>query len=99
MSPLECGQDCHGSSKDEKHVTSEATKGEVDYDVGFVGSANGMIPPAHDVGYQRVLPARQIMMMTFGAGIGTGLWVGTGTALYYGRDPCICSVLDVDSFI
>lgn len=23
------------------------------------------------------------MMMTFGAGIGTGLWVGTGTALKY----------------
>lgn len=32
-------------------------------------------------GFQRRLTKRQIMMMTFGAGIGTGLWVGTGTAL------------------
>ncbi|PYI20541.1 amino acid transporter [Aspergillus violaceofuscus CBS 115571] len=36
-----------------------------------------------DVGYHRSLGRRQIMMMTFGAGIGTGLWVGTGTALKY----------------
>lgn len=32
-------------------------------------------------GYRRKLTKRQIMMMTFGAGIGTGLWVGTGQAL------------------
>lgn len=32
-------------------------------------------------GYHRRLNKRQIMFMTFGAGIGTGLWVGTGTAL------------------
>ena len=32
-------------------------------------------------GYHRKLTKRQIMMMTFGAGIGTGLWVGTGQAL------------------
>lgn len=37
----------------------------------------------HDAGYHRQLSKRQIMMMTFGAGIGTGLWVGTGTALKY----------------
>ncbi|KAF1345026.1 amino acid permease/ SLC12A domain-containing protein [Delphinella strobiligena] len=34
-------------------------------------------------GFHRALGKRQIMMMTFGAGIGTGLWVGTGTALRY----------------
>jgi amino acid transporter len=38
-----------------------------------------------DAGYHRSLTRRQIMMMTFGAGIGTGLWVGTGQALYYGK--------------
>lgn len=32
-------------------------------------------------GYDRKLNKRQIMFITFGAGIGTGLWVGTGTAL------------------
>lgn len=32
-------------------------------------------------GFHRRLNKRQIMFMTFGAGIGTGLWVGTGTAL------------------
>ncbi|CAG8077049.1 unnamed protein product [Penicillium salamii] len=36
-----------------------------------------------DAGYHRSLTRRQIMMMTFGAGIGTGLWVGTGQALHY----------------
>ncbi|KAL4875736.1 amino acid permease/ SLC12A domain-containing protein [Aspergillus karnatakaensis] len=36
-----------------------------------------------DVGYHRSLTRRKVMMMTFGAGIGTGLWVGTGQALYY----------------
>lgn len=35
-------------------------------------------------GYHRKLTKRQIMMMTFGAGIGTGLWVGTGQALKAG---------------
>ncbi|KAJ5645938.1 hypothetical protein N7490_002310 [Penicillium lividum] len=34
-------------------------------------------------GYHRSLTRRKVMMMTFGAGIGTGLWVGTGQALYY----------------
>ncbi|OQD81617.1 hypothetical protein PENANT_c026G10140 [Penicillium antarcticum] len=41
------------------------------------------ISPADNAGYHRSLSRRQIMMMTFGAGIGTGLWVGTGQALYY----------------
>ncbi|KAL5335907.1 amino acid permease/ SLC12A domain-containing protein [Aspergillus crustosus] len=36
-----------------------------------------------DVGYHRSLTRRKVMMMTFGAGIGTGLWVGTGQALHY----------------
>lgn len=36
-------------------------------------------------GYHRSLTRRKVMMMTFGAGIGTGLWVGTGQALLYGK--------------
>ncbi|KAL4871869.1 hypothetical protein BDV12DRAFT_183437 [Aspergillus spectabilis] len=36
-----------------------------------------------DVGCHRSLTRRKVMMTTFGAGIGTGLWVGTGQALYY----------------
>ncbi|GLI75730.1 hypothetical protein PoHVEF18_003992 [Penicillium ochrochloron] len=39
-------------------------------------------------GYHRSLTRRKVMMMTFGAGIGTGLWVGTGQALHYGMLPC-----------
>lgn len=46
------------------------------------GSATAINPD--DVGYHRSLTRRKVMMMTFGAGIGTGLWVGTGQALYYG---------------
>ncbi|OJJ54492.1 hypothetical protein ASPSYDRAFT_160179 [Aspergillus sydowii CBS 593.65] len=45
------------------------------------GSATAINP--EDVGYHRSLTRRKVMMMTFGAGIGTGLWVGTGQALYY----------------
>ncbi|KAL2872407.1 amino acid permease/ SLC12A domain-containing protein [Aspergillus lucknowensis] len=45
------------------------------------GSTTAVHPD--DVGYHRSLTRRKVMMMTFGAGIGTGLWVGTGQALYY----------------
>ena len=38
-----------------------------------------------NAGFHRSLTRRKVMMMTFGAGIGTGLWVGTGQALYYGK--------------
>lgn len=44
-----------------------------------------VISASDDAGYHRSLTRRQIMMMTFGAGIGTGLWVGTGQALHYGK--------------
>ncbi|KAL2834912.1 amino acid permease/ SLC12A domain-containing protein [Aspergillus cavernicola] len=42
-----------------------------------------VVHPDQDVGYHRSLTRRKVMMMTFGAGIGTGLWVGTGQALHY----------------
>ncbi|KAL4745903.1 hypothetical protein BDW72DRAFT_198215 [Aspergillus terricola var. indicus] len=47
--------------------------------------ANGSSTPIDpdNVGYHRSLTRRKVMMMTFGAGIGTGLWVGTGQALHY----------------
>lgn len=48
------------------------------------GETSVITVPAQAVdtaGFHRRLNKRQIMMMTFGAGIGTGLWVGTGTAL------------------
>lgn len=47
-----------------------------------VGEATIVVDTA---GYKRKLTKRQIMMITFGAGIGTGLWVGTGTALKNGE--------------
>ncbi|KAL4793159.1 amino acid permease/ SLC12A domain-containing protein [Aspergillus venezuelensis] len=47
------------------------------------GSATTINPDNVDVGYHRSLTRRKVMMMTFGAGIGTGLWVGTGQALHY----------------
>lgn len=63
------------SQDDKKVVTS--TEG-VDVEVG---SSN--LLTRDDLGFKRTLQRRQIMMMTFGAGIGTGLWVGTGQALRY----------------
>ncbi|KAL4924937.1 amino acid permease/ SLC12A domain-containing protein [Aspergillus undulatus] len=47
------------------------------------GCATTINPHDVDVGYHRSLTRRKVMMMTFGAGIGTGLWVGTGQALHY----------------
>jgi amino acid permease len=48
------------------------------------GSSKEIPSTAPTAGYHRSLTRRKVMMMTFGAGIGTGLWVGTGQALYYG---------------
>ncbi|GAD95203.1 amino acid transporter [Paecilomyces variotii No. 5] len=47
------------------------------------GVITAIAPAVDAAGFHRRLGRRQIMMMTFGAGIGTGLWVGTGTALRY----------------
>lgn len=52
-----------------------------------------------DAGYSRQLTKRQIMMMTFGAGIGTGLWVGTGTALKYAGPGGIAVAYTLVAFI
>ena len=70
-------------------MATHDNKGVVDVENSISGSEQEGIssPIAADVdtaGYDRSLTKRQIMMMTFGAGIGTGLWVGTGTALKYG---------------
>jgi len=51
------------------------------------------------VGYHRRLGKRQVMMMTFGAGIGTGLWVGTGTALKYAGPAGIAIAYTITAFI
>lgn len=64
---------------DEKSMGSDIEKSP--------STAEGTVVNAYanidDAGYHRALTRRQVMMMTFGAGIGTGLWVGTGTALKY----------------
>ncbi|OJJ71913.1 hypothetical protein ASPBRDRAFT_196046 [Aspergillus brasiliensis CBS 101740] len=52
-----------------------------------------------DVGYHRSLSSRQIMMMTFGAGVGTGLWVGTGTALKYAGPGGIAVAYTITAFV
>ncbi|CAK3862354.1 amino acid transporter [Lecanosticta acicola] len=53
----------------------------------------------NNAGYRRSLSKRQVMMMTFGAGIGTGLWVGTGTALKYAGPGGIAIAYTVVSFV
>ncbi|KAH9836426.1 amino acid transporter, partial [Teratosphaeria destructans] len=50
-------------------------------------------------GYHRHLGKRQVMMMTFGACIGTGLWVGTGTALKYAGPAGIAIAYTVTAFV
>lgn len=73
----------------EKTTADEKLGSATDTELGNVSSRDGETsvigaPAANGVdtaGYARKLTKRQIMFMTFGAGIGTGLWVGTGTAL------------------
>lgn len=60
---------------DEKNVPNST----IDIEVGTVE----VVAACDNAGYHRSLKRRQVMMMTFGAGIGTGLWVGTGQALAY----------------
>lgn len=72
-------------------TTQDSKAGNVtDTELGHTSSREGDTTvigvPAGDngvdtAGFHRRLNKRQIMFMTFGAGIGTGLWVGTGTAL------------------
>lgn len=60
---------------------SSSREGDTTVIIG-ANRSNGNGPDGVDTaGYHRRLNKRQIMFMTFGAGIGTGLWVGTGTAL------------------
>lgn len=61
----------------------DATRAQVTTTItAAAGGSNASGPEGVDTaGYHRRLNKRQIMFMTFGAGIGTGLWVGTGTAL------------------
>lgn len=64
---------------DEKSVGSDVERSPSTAE----GITTTALAGVNDAGYHRALTRRQIMMMTFGAGIGTGLWVGTGTALKF----------------
>lgn len=64
---------------EKKDAASIAVEPSTDVAEGQVGAVDLV-----EVGYERSLKRRQIMMMAFGAGIGTGLWVGTGSALAKG---------------
>lgn len=75
----------------EKSSTRDKAGDATDAELGHASSREGdtavLGVPAGEgngvdtAGFHRRLSKRQIMFMTFGAGIGTGLWVGTGTAL------------------
>ncbi|PWY70113.1 amino acid transporter [Aspergillus eucalypticola CBS 122712] len=74
----------------------------VDTDLEKTDVAKGdseLLGANEDVGYHRSLGSRQIMMMTFGAGVGTGLWVGTGTALKYAGPGGIAVAYTITAFI
>ncbi|KAJ6155330.1 hypothetical protein N7470_005896 [Penicillium chermesinum] len=57
------------------------------------------IPGQNNAGFHRSLTRRKVMMMTFGAGIGTGLWVGTGQALYYAGPGGIAVTYTIIAFV
>lgn len=52
----------------------------------------------NNAGFHRSLTRRKVMMMTFGAGIGTGLWVGTGQALYYGMSSLNYIIFNINLY-
>lgn len=78
------------STPQEKSNIKESAETEIDIERTATsgteqhGSSKEISSAAPTAGYHRSLTRRKVMMMTFGAGIGTGLWVGTGQALYYG---------------
>ncbi|KAJ5784318.1 Amino acid/polyamine transporter I [Penicillium pulvis] len=69
--------DIKGCANDEIDIERIATSGTEQH------GASKEIRVVENAGFHRSLTRRKVMMMTFGAGIGTGLWVGTGQALYY----------------
>jgi len=72
--------------KDIEHTAEAGSNGSQDLAPGQVIAYNEHDPTdPTTAGYHRRLTKRQIMFITFGAGIGTGLWVGTGQALKYGK--------------
>ncbi|KAG0681502.1 hypothetical protein C6P42_004101 [Pichia californica] len=52
-----------------------------------------------DVGYKRQITGRQVLMITFGAGIGTGFWVGMGSALREGGPFGIVFAYTIEAYI
>ncbi|KAL4758878.1 amino acid permease/ SLC12A domain-containing protein [Aspergillus foveolatus] len=68
-----------------KKALSNANETDIERTATSLSEANGSSTAINpdNVGYHRSLTRRKVMMMTFGAGIGTGLWVGTGQALHY----------------
>ncbi len=52
-----------------------------------------------DVGYKRQITGRQVLMITFGAGIGTGFWVGMGSALRQGGPFGIVFAYTIEAYI
>ncbi|KAG7712896.1 hypothetical protein KL950_000767 [Ogataea haglerorum] len=50
-------------------------------------------------GYKRQITGRQVLMITFGAGIGTGFWVGMGSALRQGGPFGIVFAYTINAYI
>ncbi|OAA57391.1 amino acid transporter [Niveomyces insectorum RCEF 264] len=92
---------------DEKNVVTEGindpelgpagSEHEGDNKMVTLGDGNGA--GVETAGFHRRLTKRQIMMMTFGAGIGTGLWVGTGQALHEAGPGGMAVAYTIQSFI
>jgi amino acid transporter len=64
--------------KDGRSVAIDQSSSSSDLEPGQV------LPSSEDYGWNRGLSPRAVIMLSLGGGIGTGLWVGTGTALKAG---------------
>lgn len=66
------------AAKDEKTIFVGVEPGSSDVESGVVEST---ADSGEEPGWSRSLTPRAVIMLSLGGGIGTGLWVGTGTAL------------------
>ncbi|GME79537.1 unnamed protein product [Ambrosiozyma monospora] len=62
-------------------------------------NVNELEAHVEDVGYKRQITGRQVLMITFGAGIGTGFWIGMGSALRNGGPFGIVFAYFIESLI
>lgn len=100
MSNFAVGTDTKSLVTEEIHTIGESASGDFPDNVSIGDREKLADAYAHsDVGYKRQITGRQVLMITFGAGIGTGFWVGMGSALKEGGPFGIVFAYTIEAYI